>query len=266
MEVRMDMRFVITVGAMAVTVAPAIGTANAQPGNRPQEPARSVAHEQTIYIPAGEYEPLFRGVKGTRRPVAAFEMGASYVTRAQYLEFVRNHPRWRKSRAGGLFAEDTYMRDWPDDLDPGNEAHRPVTFVSWFAASAYCEASGGRLPSVAEWERVAGLRQEVVAGDVGDARPVNAPFRFAMGAVAPELRHTGLRVGELWEWSSDFNSSLVSARSDGSGSDGSLFCGDGYRATNPSDYGAFLRYSFRSSLRANYALRNLGFRCVRPAT
>ena len=34
---------------------------------------------------------------------------------------------------------------------------------------------------------------------------------------------------------------------------------------DPSNYAGFLRYSFRASLRANFALKNLGFRCVRSA-
>ena len=36
------------------------------------------------------------------------------------------------------------------------------------------------------------------------------------------------------------------------GANSSQFCGDGIRAVDPSNYGAFLRYSFRSSLRAQF--------------
>ena len=39
-------------------------------------------------------------------------------------------------------------------VKPGYENH-PMTVVTWFGAKAYCEFSGGRLPSEAEWERAA---------------------------------------------------------------------------------------------------------------
>ena len=50
-------------------------------------------------------------------------------------------------------------------VKPGYENH-PMTVVTWFGAKAYCEFSGGRLPSEAEWERAArrGRRAAVPLG------------------------------------------------------------------------------------------------------
>ncbi|HEY3498921.1 MAG TPA: hypothetical protein VGK73_29725, partial [Polyangiaceae bacterium] len=73
----------------------------------------------------------------------------------------------------------------------------------------------------------------------------------------PELAAEGARFAGIWEWTLDFNSAPVA-----SGSALSQFCGDGIRSNRPEDYGAFLRYSFRSSLKGNYALETLGFRCA----
>ena len=45
-----------------------------------------------------------------------------------------------------------------------------------------------------------------------------------------------------------------------------LFCGAGAAgARDLTDYPAFMRIGLRSSLRANYAVPNLGFRCARDA-
>ena len=43
-----------------------------------------------------------------------------------------------------------------------------------------------------------------------------------------------------------------------------LFCAGGaLSAGDPSNYAAFMRYAFRSSLKGNYAVGNLGFRGAR---
>ena len=71
--------------------------------------------------------------------------------------------------------------------------------------------------------------------------------------------------GLIWEWTLDFNSAMVTGESRADGSlDKSLFCGAGSAsAADKSDYAAFLRFGFRSSLKARYAVNNLGFRCVK---
>jgi formylglycine-generating enzyme len=209
-----------------------------------------------VAIPSGSYEPFYkRAGTGTPQRVDAFRIDSEPATRAQFLEFVEARPRWRRSAVEELFAEASYLTDWHADLDPGRLPLRaPVTYVSWFAAKAYCEYRGKRLPTVTEWERTAG----------GAAEPGGSPFRFAMGRAAPELA-AGLSFGAIWEWTHDFNSVLVSGRTD-DGAGSSLFCGDGYRASDAKNYGGFLRFSFRSSLKANYALENLGFRCAKAAS
>ncbi|MEO6243867.1 MAG: SUMF1/EgtB/PvdO family nonheme iron enzyme, partial [Opitutaceae bacterium] len=69
----------------------------------------------------------------------------------------------------------------------------------------------------------------------------------------------------VWEWVDDFNTSMVTGESRAdTGLERDLFCGAGAAgARDPSDYAAFMRAGFRSSLRANYNVPNLGFRCAR---
>jgi formylglycine-generating enzyme required for sulfatase activity len=195
--------------------------------------------------------------RAAARSVDAFLIDERPVTRGEFLAFVLRRPAWRKSGVEPLFAERAYLGDWRADLEPGESSlDRPVTFVSWFAAKAYCECQGKRLPTVIEWEWAAG-------GEATSNRTATAPFRFAMGTSSSDLGPS-LRFGDVWEWTQDFNSVLISGRSD-TGSGSSLFCGDGYRANDARDYAGFLRHSFRASLKAGYTLRNLGFRCAKDA-
>jgi len=227
--------------------------------NAATTPAAACSTERhEVFVPAGRYEPFYKRAERRVMPVAPMCLAAAPVTNAQYLEFVRGHPQWRRSRVTRVFAEETYLANWRDDLTPPPESlSEPVTFVSWFAADDYCESQGARLPKVSEWERAAGRQA---------AARASTPFAMAMGSPAADLERTPLQLKGIWEWTEDFNSAVVSGRASGAqGTDPSLFCGDGFRAVDASDYAAFLRYSFRSSLHADFTLKNLGFRCTREA-
>jgi formylglycine-generating enzyme required for sulfatase activity len=200
----------------------------------------------TVLVPEGEYRPFFKNpAEPERIVVKPFVLDRAAVTRAAYRDFVAQQPSWRKSRVKALFAESSYLGDWPSDQDFGPDAEAPVTFVSWFAAKAYCASLGKRLPSVVEWESFAQT-------ELG--RSVLGLSRTEAGVERPVLP-------ALSEWISDFNSVLVSG-----GSDSNLFCGAGVKATDARDYQAFLRYSFRSSLKANFAMKRMGFRCAKDAS
>jgi formylglycine-generating enzyme required for sulfatase activity len=71
--------------------------------------------------------------------------------------------------------------------------------------------------------------------------------------------------GLIWEWVWDFNTTMVTgdARND-AGLDRDRFCGAGaVGAKDVGNFPAFMRYGFRSSLRAYYSVHNLGFRCAK---
>ena len=71
--------------------------------------------------------------------------------------------------------------------------------------------------------------------------------------------------GVVWEWVLDFNSTLVASDSRESGDKDTMrFCGAGaLSADEKTDYPSFMRIAMRSSLRADYTTRSLGFRCAR---
>ena len=74
--------------------------------------------------------------------------------------------------------------------------------------------------------------------------------------------------GLVWEWTDDFNAEMLSgAGRDDRGLDRELFCAAGSAGvSDPSDYAAFLRASFRASLDGTRGGLTLGFRCAYDAS
>jgi formylglycine-generating enzyme required for sulfatase activity len=235
-------------------------------------PAEHAMHR----VPAARFVPFYSGSTGQPVDVAAFDMDEEPVTNAQYLAFVTAHARWQRTRAPRLFVDPQYLSQWTGDTELGPAARptQPVTFVSWYASRAYCQAQGERLPTEAEWELAA--RADAHQADAHRDRAfVDRILAFytrphgALGDVGGAPNLFGLRDlhGLIWEWVDDFNASMVSvddrARGD---AQTSRFCGGAsLGAEDVADYAAFMRYAFRSSLRASYTVHNLGFRCVRSA-
>jgi formylglycine-generating enzyme required for sulfatase activity len=150
---------------------------------------------------------------------------------------------------------------------------RPVTKVSWFAASAYCERHGGRLPMWNEWEYVAAAdeRSRDARNDPAwrqrmlnwYSRP-NAAVLQRVGASPVNAFGIQDLHGLVWEWVSDFNSLLVSADNRGEGDpDIMRFCGSGAISMEQKEnYAVLMRVAMLSSLQARYTTENLGFRCA----
>ena len=151
-----------------------------------------------------------------------------------------------------------------------------MTYVSWFAANAYCESMGGKLPEVLEWEYVAAassLKKDATRDDDFVNLLLSwysKPFQFEklkeVGNSKPNFWGVYDMHSLIWEWNYDFNSVFVTSDSrQDKDVLKSLFCGaGGLGAANKKNYAAFMRYALRSSLKAHYTLGNLGFRCVYP--
>lgn len=232
--------------------------------------------EGQVLIPAGSYAPLLRTQdEPDRVPVAAFLLDARPVTNADFLAFVHANPKWQRSRVSPLFADPGYLGDWAGDLElgPHAPADSPVVRVSWFAARAYAHSLGKRLPTTAEWERAAaaGYTTADGASEPGFSASVLAVFARAApevlpaaGSGRPNFFGAHDLLGTVWEWVDDFNTAMVTGESRGdTGLERTLFCGAGAAgARDLTNYPAFMRAGLRSSLRANYAVPNLGFRCA----
>ena len=96
--------------------------------------------------------PLTEWVAINRNAQEPFRVSPAEVTNRQFLGFLRANPNWRKDRIPSQFHDGDYLRHWPDPgAYPKALADHPATYISWFAAKAYAEWAGGRLPSELEW-------------------------------------------------------------------------------------------------------------------
>lgn len=228
-------------------------------------------------VKGGNYTPLYGVGEQAETEVKDFYLDITPVTYGEFQDFVRQFPNWQKSKVKKLFADSRYLSNWENDLTaPANMLDKPVTMVSWFAAKAYCECQEKRLATVDEWEFAA-----MASASKKDARPdslynvsilrsYEEPKTFMKTVGNSQANYWGIKDmhGMVWEWTQDFNSIILTGESRNNGNtDAGLFCAGGaIGAKDMMNYAAFMRYAMRSSLKANFSITTLGFRCAQDAT
>lgn len=227
-----------------------------------------------VYIPGGEYKPFY-GSDSVLVKIDPFLIDERAVTNREFLQFVTLNPQWRKSSIKKIFSDSTYLKNWPSDLSlpPTADPDAPVCYVSWFAAKAFANAAGKRLPTLDEWEFIA-MSDEVSS----NARPKPTYSDAIIDLYLVKNRqYSPVKQSKpnywgvynmfdlIWEWTDDFNSILSTNDSRaGQYDDKNLFCaGNATSATDILNYAAFMRFAMRTSLKANYTVANLGFRCAK---
>lgn len=239
----------------------------------------SAQSDEMVHIESGTYMPFYNSTDDSVT-VESFYLDKYAVTNAEFLEFVKANPKWRRSNIKSVFAEKGYLKHWAGDLDLGPNAAKikdsPVTNISWFAARAYAKWKDKRLPTLDEWEYVASASQhnplasrdkEFVQQILDWYSQPNPDVLPAVGQSKPNYHGIYDMHGLIWEWVQDFNTVFISGESRGDqGELKQFYCAAGSSAATDADkenYAAFLRYAFRGSLEADFSVGNLGFRCAK---
>ena len=244
--------------------------------------------EGMVLIPAGTFEMGSEDEEAYdhERPVHTVHLDAFYmdkyeVTNAQFKAFVDANPQWQKDRIEDRFHDGDYLGDWTGNNYPAGKAEHPVAWVSWYAAMAYAEWAGKRLPTEAEWEYAArgGLAGKKYPWGDAEPTPADANYGWHVNDTTPVRRYAangyGLynMAGNVWEWCLDaYDSDFYAASESRNPIAGGEV--DNFKTipTDPSrvlrggsrGFDALcLRVAYRSGRSPTFTSDYFGFRCAR---
>lgn len=145
-----------------------------------------------------------------------------------------------------------------------DRSNHPINCVDWTQAKAYCESSGGRLPSSEEWEWAARGREDARTYPWGDEAPTcervvmsqdgdgcGEDRTWPVGSKPKGDSKDGVKdmAGNIWEWTSS---------QDG---EGRVVRGGSWYIDSPDRFRASIRYSSHPTIRNG----SVGFRCAGTA-
>ncbi len=175
-----------------------------------------------VYIPTGEFEMGSDDTEANEdeSPVHtvlldAFLMDKYPVTNVEYMEFLhadaqQYKPEWLIDTIKIKYHDGGYLEHWNGNFCPYGKDHHPVTGVSWYAAMAYAQWAGKRLPTEAEWEKAARGRlseKKYPWGDSINTDDENYQYdvndTISVGRYPPNRYGLYDMCGNVWEWCLD---------------------------------------------------------------
>ena len=218
------------------------------------------------------YPGLPRDVFAAETPQHQVKLGAFYidrheVTNEEYREFLVSNPSWKPTASPPPESNGSYLQDWSMSNYPTGEEDRPVAYITWYSADAYCKWRGGRLPTEAEWEFAAsgGLdRPEYPWGNLpptptsGNWSETGKKKTTDVGEFDPNGYGLYDMAGNVWEYTSDrWPDASPNAANSGARY---VIKGGSYGAAAVN-----LRVRYRDSHPALGSGPHVGFRCAKDA-
>ncbi|MBN2147973.1 MAG: SUMF1/EgtB/PvdO family nonheme iron enzyme [Anaerolineales bacterium] len=251
-------------------------------------PTRSPLPTQAAYdftafmvpIPAGSFRMGEAGKDDHELYLDEFYMDKTEVTNAQFAAFLNEFGNQNEGGVPWLDITDAeaqiHVKNGSWQPDSGYE-DLPVVEVTWYAARAYCEWLGGRLPTEAEWEKAARGTLEGAKYPWGDS-PADCEPGSTSGAQTKECdpksavpvgrygaNWYGLydMAGNVWEWVMDWYSESYYTESPGTNPPGPE-TGDS-RVLRGGSWSNLSQYALvyqRFSYQPEESTVNFGFRCA----
>jgi formylglycine-generating enzyme required for sulfatase activity len=233
---------------------------------------------------AAEYRSIAGGtlrtalpLDGETVPVAAYQLRSKPVSNAEFKEFLQHHPQWQRGRVPSLFAGENYLLSWASPLDfAPNLAGAPVTQVSWYVASAFCETEGATLPTWSQWEMAAAAdetRRDARQDPLWRARILGWYETLSHNVLPAIGQHPANVYGvydlhqSIWEWVDDFNGLFINVDSRAQGEQKVLeTCGAATLSLGDKEnYAVLMRIALLTALKGQDSVSTLGFRCAKPS-
>ncbi len=210
----------------------------------------------------------------------SFYLDIHEITNSQFKKFLDKNPHWRQHSIPKRYHNGNYLKHWNGNNYPKEKASHPVTNVSWYAAVAYCQYAGKRLPTEAEWEyaargallgkafpwgdeRVDKTRANYIGSNIGGTRPVGSYPANGYGLFD--------MAGNVWEYVADEWQPYAPSPQINPVAGGDLFLDSTYlnittrRVIRGGSWGGApinLRVAYRDSHPPEGAQEFVGFRCA----
>lgn len=228
------------------------------------------AQQNRVLVPSGSFHSVMPEVEGEAVKVNTFYLDVTAVTNEKFEEFLDQNKDWQPNEVPAVFTNKGYLKHWkeegqrPDYEDVGRE--RPVTNVSWFAANAYCQWAGGRLPTLNEWEYSAQLMDFDSSTEINEFTTKLVSWYSSVDTKnIGEVGSTGIETrvgvkdqfGLIMEWVEDFKPPVADELSLDCGTVGRM-----QQLGNAYSYAASIRYITRMSYNPRSSTSVIGFRCA----
>ena len=261
----------------------------------PLDPSKPIVPKGMVSIPAGEFQMGSNGPEAlnSEQPVHTVYLNALFidqheVTNLEYQTFILANPEWQREQIHSKFHDGDYLKLWRGVREndyPKGKADHPVVYVSWYAAMAYADWVGKRLPTEAEWEYAArgGLTGkrfpwgDVLEFDKADKANIGlVGDTTAVGKYPPNGYGLYDMTGNVWEWCLDeYNKDFYFTsphENPLSGANSVDWIINNFTSIKPNRVlrggswnsdPIYLRVAFRRWNKPSFTSENFGFRCAK---